>query len=447
MKTKISQTLFVAFILTVTLITSTLGLQAQSWTPDSNGFSLTPTTANVGIGSYSVSDRKLYVVNNGQAATKNLYGLCSNTANSDSVSSFLTYGINTVVSSKNKGRTFGHSIDVINNNTSSTEGTYGIWASAKSESDTSPVTGLGVKIFGSGSLMGMYSSTNNTGTTTTTSSFGVLTNVFSDNKGTALGHSINVSSSNIYSTANIYGLNTSVISASSTSGTIYGVYSNVSGGNKRWAGYFTGGDMYVSGKVGIDITNPQSKLEVDGDIRVGINKPEVEGYGNRLFFFGKNNNSDSLWIARYNKASDQSELRINIGDDGGMNDKFSVGFTHWNGGAWNESLAVLANGNVEVLNGTIRTKDVKICLTSGCDFVFADDYKLMNLNDLSNFIKTNKHLPEVAPAREMEAEGINLSEMQSKLLQKIEELTLYAIEQHKTIEELKKEIKELKNNK
>ena len=99
------------------------------------------------------------------------------------------------------------------------------------------------------------------------------------------------------------------------------------------------------------------------------------------------------------------------------------------------------------VNGVVRAKDVKICLTSGCDFVFADDYKLMNLNDLSDFIKTNKHLPEVAPAREMEAEGINLSEMQAKLLQKIEELTLYVIEQNKTVEELRRELKEIKDKK
>jgi len=88
--------------------------------------------------------------------------------------------------------------------------------------------------------------------------------------------------------------------------------------------------------------------------------------------------------------------------------------------------------------GVVRAHEVKVCLNKGCDYVFSDDYKLMNLNDLSNFIKTNKHLPEVAPAREMEAEGINLSEMQAKLLQKIEELTLYVIALKNEIDELKK---------
>ena len=127
----------------------------------------------------------------------------------------------------------------------------------------------------------------------------------------------------------------------------------------------------------------------------------------------------------------------------------------------NPVVSFINNGNVGIgittpgvkldVAGIIRAHEVKLCLNQGCDYVFADDYKLMNLNDLSNFIKTNKHLPEVTPAVEMEAEGISLSEMSALFLKKIEELTLYAIEQNKTIidqsnaiEELKKEVKELK---
>jgi len=95
--------------------------------------------------------------------------------------------------------------------------------------------------------------------------------------------------------------------------------------------------------------------------------------------------------------------------------------------------------------GVIRAHEVRACLSQGCDYVFAEDYKLMNLNDLSNFIKTNKHLPEVAPAAQMEAEGINLSEMNALLLKKIEELTLYTIMQQEMLEKLNAKIEKLEN--
>lgn len=90
------------------------------------------------------------------------------------------------------------------------------------------------------------------------------------------------------------------------------------------------------------------------------------------------------------------------------------------------------------VEGTIRAHEIKVNLNAGADFVFDEDYNLMPLNELETFVKTQKHLPEVAPAKEMEAEGLSLSEMNIKLLQKIEELTLYTIEQQKTIDKLMK---------
>ena len=97
-----------------------------------------------------------------------------------------------------------------------------------------------------------------------------------------------------------------------------------------------------------------------------------------------------------------------------------------------------SNINLDV-KGIIRTEEIKVCLSQGCDYVFEDDYKLMNLNDLNLFIKANKHLPDVAPAAEMEAEGINVSEMNALLLKKVEELTLYILDLQNQINELKKQ--------
>ncbi|WP_264524175.1 hypothetical protein [Flavobacterium sp. N502536] len=94
--------------------------------------------------------------------------------------------------------------------------------------------------------------------------------------------------------------------------------------------------------------------------------------------------------------------------------------------------------------GTIRAKEIKVELFSGCDFVFKKDYKLMNLNDLEKFVTTKQHLPEIASEKEMIENGVNMKEFQMKLLQKIEELTLYVIEQNKQIKLQNQEIKKLK---
>ena len=91
--------------------------------------------------------------------------------------------------------------------------------------------------------------------------------------------------------------------------------------------------------------------------------------------------------------------------------------------------------------GTIRAHEVKVCLNQGCDYVFAPDYDLMSLTELEQFVSTNRHLPEVAPAAEMEQDGIDLSEMNALLLKKIEELTLHVIDLNKRIETLENENK------
>jgi len=87
--------------------------------------------------------------------------------------------------------------------------------------------------------------------------------------------------------------------------------------------------------------------------------------------------------------------------------------------------------------GTIRAKEIKVDILGGCDFVFRNNYKLMDLNELEQFVKTNQHLPEIASEKEMIENGVNMKEMQMKLLQKMEEMTLYVIELKKENEKLK----------
>lgn len=88
------------------------------------------------------------------------------------------------------------------------------------------------------------------------------------------------------------------------------------------------------------------------------------------------------------------------------------------------------------VDGKIRADGVKI-YTTWADFVFEVDYKLPTLNEVESYINKNGHLKDIPSAKDVEANGIELGEMNKLLLQKIEELTLYVIDLNKEVEALK----------
>ncbi|MDD6209215.1 MAG: hypothetical protein PUB21_01250 [Bacteroidales bacterium] len=89
------------------------------------------------------------------------------------------------------------------------------------------------------------------------------------------------------------------------------------------------------------------------------------------------------------------------------------------------------------VNGTIRAKEVIVeTIGSWADYVFDKDYQLPSLAEVENHIKEHQHLPEIPSAAEVGENGVNLAEMNVKLLQKVEELTLYIIQQEKRISSL-----------
>lgn len=93
----------------------------------------------------------------------------------------------------------------------------------------------------------------------------------------------------------------------------------------------------------------------------------------------------------------------------------------------------------------IRTERVKVDIASGiwADYVFEEDYQLKPLAEVEEFIVENKHLPGVPSAKDVEAAGLDLAKMDAKLLEKVEELTLYIIALEKKIEEQERQIKEI----
>jgi len=92
------------------------------------------------------------------------------------------------------------------------------------------------------------------------------------------------------------------------------------------------------------------------------------------------------------------------------------------------------------VDGKLTAKEIEIKINTGADFVFEPDYQLKPLSEVETFVKENRHLPEVPSEKQMQEDGLNVNDMQIKLLQKIEELTLYVIEQDKKIKILEERL-------
>lgn len=87
---------------------------------------------------------------------------------------------------------------------------------------------------------------------------------------------------------------------------------------------------------------------------------------------------------------------------------------------------------------------MKLDLNTWADYVFEDNYQLMPLSEVEAFVKKEKHLPNIPSEKELKADGADVMELNKLLMEKVEELTLYLIQQNKNTEELKKELEALK---
>lgn len=108
----------------------------------------------------------------------------------------------------------------------------------------------------------------------------------------------------------------------------------------------------------------------------------------------------------------------------------------------------VANGYKLSVSGKVICEELKVQLKSAWpDYVFADHYKLKSLEEVEQHIQAEKHLPGMPAAAEVEKEGLEIGDMQKKMMEKIEELTLYVIEINKENKALKQRLEQLENKK
>jgi len=200
--------------------------------------------------------------------------------------------------------------------------------------------------------------------------------------------------------------------------------------------------LTTDGKLGIGTSTPSHELQVQGNIYANGGWVRVAG-NNGLYFQsygGGFRMTDNTWIRTYGNKSFYHNTGI-MRTDG----SFQVG----NNGS---RFLVDGSGNVRIGNVTmptgyklyvdegILTEKVKVAVPGSpqwADYVFEEDYDLNSVEEVEDFIKENKHLPNVPSAKEVVDNGIDVAKMDATLLRQVEELWLHVIEMKKENEVLK----------
>jgi len=215
-------------------------------------------------------------------------------------------------------------------------------------------------------------------------------------------------------------------------------------------------DFYAMGKIGVGTNNPKGKLHVGDRLTINSNG----GYSticNNVYWNGstatryKADGSSLLMFrpdgdltfsttenagAAEQDISSQLEQRFVIRRDGkvAIGDNSYVLFTESNGAQ------ISADDYRLFVDKGILTEKVKVSLKNTndwADYVFEEDYELNSIESVEEFVKENKHLPNVPSAKSVVVNGINVAEMDAKLLRQIEELWLHVIELKKENDVLK----------
>lgn len=211
----------------------------------------------------------------------------------------------------------------------------------------------------------------------------------------------------------------------------------------QWSGGPTGTVYYNGGWVGIGTSSPQAPLHVNGLGAVASSGWNIDTMA-RFSDGGINSNSAILFDTGATGLTGLRGFEIGKGSQ-----NFSISrFDSAGSVVPVTDLSILSNGNVGIgtanpqyllsVNGTMGTREVIVTNTGWSDYVFQPDYRLQPLSEVKAYIQLHHHLPEIPSEAEVKEKGVSVGEMQSKLLAKIEELTLHMI----SVEEKNKELQE-----
>lgn len=188
------------------------------------------------------------------------------------------------------------------------------------------------------------------------------------------------------------------------------------------------------------IERSTGKVTIDGDVNIGGNRKLLVG---GVPVINLNNNGNDIYgnfrVLANHSAIYPDGMYINYGAPGGQ-----LADVRFYADGTNERMIIkAANGNVGIgtpspdekltVNGNIRAKKIKVTLSGWPDYVFSTAYQLPALHQVEEYIRLHQHLPGIPSAAELIKEGLDVGDMQQKQMQKIEELTLYLIEQNKKI--------------
>lgn len=237
-----------------------------------------------------------------------------------------------------------------------------------------------------------------------------------------------------------------------------------------------------NGNVGIGVLSPNAKLDVNGIIQAGQNNSTLGGvflaqkyggndyigtlssnYSSGALILGygaagmKNQGTSGQLVSTFdNFSAHRGALRLDKGTLEFLSTPTAVQTTVDSELNVQSRFYIDSNGNFGIgtkdtkgfklgVNGRVAALEIKVATyTNWSDFVFEKSYELPTLAEVENHIKEKGHLKDIPSAEEVKREGFYLGAMDAKLLQKIEELTLYTIQQQKEIEQLRKENNKVK---
>lgn len=201
-----------------------------------------------------------------------------------------------------------------------------------------------------------------------------------------------------------------------------------------------------SGNIGMGILTPSARLEVkrsDGNYQLA-KFTNAASSGDRSAFIDIQNGNTAPVAWRYGVGGTGNQQGLTAGQfyieriGGGV--RFMVSNTGNVGiGTTNPSYKLS-------VNGTIQAKEVRV-ETGWADHVFDENYKLRSLEEVAAYIAANKHLPDVPSAKEVQTNGLQLAAINTIIMQKVEELTLYVIQQQAEIKRLNEKIAALQKQK